>query len=50
MKKIHTKTKQEIEKKYKYYDAKANKNRKKMIFELVDFVWVHLQEDRFLEK
>jgi hypothetical protein len=50
VKKIHMKTKQEIEKRSKYYAAKANKNRKKMIFEPGDFVWVHLRKDRFPEK
>jgi hypothetical protein len=46
-KKIHMKTKQEIERKSKYYAAKANKNRKKMIFEPGDFVWVHLRRTDF---
>jgi hypothetical protein len=50
VKKIHMKTKQEIERKSKYYAAKANKNHKKMIFEPGDFVWVHLWKDRFPEK
>jgi hypothetical protein len=50
VKKIHMKTKQEVERKSKYSAAKANKNRKKMIFEPSDFVWVHLRKDRFLEK
>ena len=50
VKKIHMKTKQEIEKKPKYYAAKANKNRKKMIFEPGDLVWVLLRKDRFPKK
>ena len=50
VKQIHLKTKQEIEKKSEYYVAKANKNRKKMIFEAGDFVWVHLRKDMFPEK
>jgi len=50
VKQIHLKTKQEIEKKSEYYVAKANKNRKKMIFEARDFVWVHLRKDMFPEK
>jgi len=33
VKKIHMQTKQEIEKKSEYYPVKANKNRKKVIFE-----------------
>ena len=35
-------TKQEIEKKSKYNDAKANKNRKRVTFQPRDLVWVHL--------
>ena len=50
VKKIHMKTKQEIEKKSKYYAAKANKNQKKMIFEPGDLVWVLLRKDRFPKK
>jgi hypothetical protein len=50
VKKIHLKTKQEIEKKSEYYAAKANKNRKKMIFQSGDLVWLHLRKDRFPEK
>ena len=47
---INMKSKQDIEKKSKHYATKANKNRKKMIFEPGDLIWVHLQKDRFLEK
>ena len=43
-------TKQEIEKKSKYNDAKANKNRKRVTFQPRDLVWVHLRKDRFQEK
>ncbi|XP_073355047.1 uncharacterized protein [Aegilops tauschii subsp. strangulata] len=50
VKKIHEKTKEEIERKSKYYAAKANKNRKKVTFEPGDLVWIHLRKDRFLEK
>jgi len=39
VKSIHMKTKQEIEKKSKYYAAKANKNPKKMIFAHGDLIW-----------
>ena len=47
---INMKSKQDIEKKSKHYATKANKNRKKMIFEPGDLIWVHLQKDRFLGK
>jgi hypothetical protein len=50
VKRIHMKTKKDIEKKSKHYAAKANKNYKKMIFEPGDLVWVHLRKDRFTEK
>jgi len=50
VKKIHEKTREEIEKKSKYYAAKANKNRKKVTFEPGDLVWIHLRKDRFPEK
>ena len=50
VKKIHMKTKQEIEKKLEYYATKANKNHEKLIFEPGDLVWVHLRKNRFPEK
>lgn len=50
VKKIHEKTREEIEKKSKYYAAKANKNRKKVTFEPGDLVWIHLRKDRFPER
>ncbi|KAM0822562.1 hypothetical protein ACQ4PT_071423 [Festuca glaucescens] len=50
VKKIHEKTREEIEKKSKYYAAKANKNCKKVTIEPGDLVWIHLRKDRFLEK
>jgi translation initiation factor IF-1 len=45
--KIHEKTKEELEKKAKYFAAKANKHRKKVIFEPGDLVWVHLRTNHF---
>jgi hypothetical protein len=47
IKKIHEKNKEELEKKAKYFAAKANKHRKKVIFEPGDLVWVHLRKDHF---
>jgi len=46
----YVKTKQEIEKKYKQYAAKTNKNRKRVTFQPGDLVWVHLRKNRFPEK
>ena len=50
VKKIHEKIKEAIEKKAKYYAEWVNKHRKKVTFELGDFVWVHLRKERFQEK
>lgn len=50
IKKIHEKTKEELDKKVKYFAAKANKHQKKVIFEQGDLVWVHPRKDRFPER
>nr|XP_020197508.1 uncharacterized protein LOC109783306 [Aegilops tauschii subsp. strangulata] len=50
VKKIHEKTREEVERKSKYYAAKANKNRKKVTFEPGDLVWINLRKDQFPEK
>jgi hypothetical protein len=50
IKKIHEKTKKELEKKTHYFAAKANKHCKKMTFEPGDMVWVHLRKECFPEK
>ena len=50
VKKLHLKTKEVIEQKVKYYAEQANKNRKKMIFQPGDLVWVHYRKDRFPER
>jgi hypothetical protein len=50
IKKIHEKTKEELEKKAKYFAAKANKHQKKVIFEPGDLVLVHLRKDRFPDR
>jgi phosphoribosyl-ATP pyrophosphohydrolase len=47
VKKIHEKTKEEIEKKARSNAAKVNKHRKKVVYELGDLVWVHLRKERF---
>jgi hypothetical protein len=43
VKKIHRKTKQELDKKVQFFVVKANKHSKKMTFEPGDMVWVHLR-------
>lgn len=50
VKKMHEKTKETIERKIQSYAAKANKHRKKMLFQPGELVWVHLRKDRFPEK
>ena len=50
VKEIHKKTKEAIEKKTKNYAEWANKHRKKVTFELGDFVWVHLRKEHFPER
>ncbi|XP_024009493.1 uncharacterized protein LOC112084576 [Eutrema salsugineum] len=47
VKKIHEKARINIENKTKYYAKHANKNRKEMIFEEGDMVWIYLRKDRF---
>ena len=49
VKKLHLKTKEEIEKKAKYNAEKANKKRKKVLFELGDLVLLHYRKDHFPE-
>jgi hypothetical protein len=34
----------------KMYEKRANKGRKKMLFEQGDLVWVHLRKDHFPEQ
>ena len=47
VKKIHEKTKEEIEKKGKYVANRVNKKRKEVLFQPGDMVWVHFRQDRF---
>jgi hypothetical protein len=50
VKMIHEKARLNIERRTKQYVHQANKGRKKVVFELGDWVWLHLRKDRFLEK
>ena len=50
MRKLHEQVKTQIEKKVEGYSKQANKGRKKVIFELGDWVWVHMRKERFLEQ
>jgi hypothetical protein len=42
VKKLHEKEKQNMEKMTEQYTTRANKGRKKMLFEQEDLVWIHL--------
>ena len=50
VKKLHDRAKANIEKMTKLYEKRANRGRKKMLFESGDLVWVHLRKDRFPEQ
>ena len=50
IKKIHEKTKEANEVKGAHKAAGVNKHRNKVLFELVDLVWIHLHNDRFPHK
>jgi len=50
VKNIHDRARANIEKMTKMYEKRANKGRKKMLFEPGDLVWVHLRKDRFPEQ
>jgi hypothetical protein len=45
--KLHDQARTNIEKMTKLYEKRANKGRKKVLFEQGDLVWVHLRKDRF---
>ncbi|XP_073019393.1 LOW QUALITY PROTEIN: uncharacterized protein [Primulina eburnea] len=47
---LHEKVKANIEKKNDKYTKKANKGKKKVVFEKGDWVWLHLRKERFTEK
>uniref|UniRef100_J3N827 Uncharacterized protein n=1 Tax=Oryza brachyantha TaxID=4533 RepID=J3N827_ORYBR len=50
VKKIHERTKEEIEKKTHSNAAKVYKHRKKVVYEPIHLVWVHLRKERFPER
>jgi hypothetical protein len=50
VKMIHEKAQLNIKRRTKQYVHQANKGRKQVVFELGDWVWLHLRKDRFLEK
>ena len=47
VKKLHESVWQHIEKKNEQYATKANKGRRQVLFELGDWVWVHMRKERF---
>jgi hypothetical protein len=50
IKKIHDQARANIEKMTKMYEQRANRGRKKILFEPGDLVWVHLRKNRFPEQ
>ena len=44
------KAKQHIERQMEQYVTQANKGRKKVVFKLGDWVWLHMRKDQFLEQ
>ena len=44
---LHEKVSRHIEKQIKGYKEKADKKRKKRIFEVGDLVWVYLRKEKF---
>ena len=49
MKKLHEDTRATLEKHKEDHATKMNKNKRPMIFEEGDLVWLHLRKDRFPE-
>ncbi|KAH9686182.1 Endonuclease [Citrus sinensis] len=47
VKQLHERTRQHIEKRTKQYATQANKGRKQVVFQLGDWVWVHMRKERF---
>ena len=47
VKQLHERVRQQIERKNKQYASKANKGRRRVIFEPGDWVWVHMRKERF---
>jgi len=50
VKKLHEQVRGQIEKENEIYARQANKGRKKVVFQLVDWVWVHMRKERFSEQ
>ncbi|CAM8960386.1 unnamed protein product [Rhodiola kirilowii] len=47
IKKVHSQVRYQIEKSNQKYKARADKNRKKLVFKKGDLVWIHLRKARF---
>ena len=47
VKTLHESVRQQIEKRNRVYATKANKGRKHVVFQLGDWVWVHMRKERF---
>ena len=49
IKKIHEDARRNIERHIEKYTKQANKRRREVVFELGDWVWLHMHKERFLE-
>jgi len=47
VKTLHESVRQQIEKRNRVYATKANKGRKHVVFQLGDWVWVHMHKEKF---
>ena len=47
MKKLHQQVKENLERRTQQYEKQANKGRKRVTFDVGDWVWVHFRKERF---
>jgi len=50
IKKVHELVRSKIKKSNEAYQAQANKNKKKVVFQPGDLIWIHLRKERFPSK
>ncbi|KAL4312218.1 hypothetical protein GQ457_01G020380 [Hibiscus cannabinus] len=48
VKKLHQQVKENLEKRTRQYETRANKGKKRVTFDVGDWVWVHFRKERFL--
>ncbi|XP_057779887.1 uncharacterized protein LOC130998487 [Salvia miltiorrhiza] len=50
MRQVHERARANIERRTRQYAEQANQGRRKVVFELGDWVWLHMRKERFLEQ